>query len=770
MRSSWGRGGRLFASATVAIASMVGPMATSPARAEVTSEQVAQAIGDGIRFLKGAQLRDGSWPEFNVPRYVTGTTSLATLALLTAGVPEDDPTIVAALRYLEQFPARQLNQVYTVSLQTMVYAAADPDKYRVRLRENVEWLEAAQIRPEDRVDGVGAWTYTVQKGQSADNSNAQYALLGLNAAAEVGIQVDDRVWDLARGYWEEAQRLSGGWSYTLRGDNRVSASMTTAGISSLVITGLRRIQSRELLVGDEIRNCGEGAINPNIKRALDWMGANFRVDTNLGRGITWKYYYLYGLERAGRLSGQRYFGSHDWYVEGAEELVHLQDKLLGSWPKNAGEDSEVLTTSFSLLFLAKGRAPVLINKLRHGTGDNWDIHREGIRNLVDEISKDWKTLLTWQVVNPDFASVEGMLQAPICFLNYHEPIGLGPDGKQNLRSYVEQGGFIFAEACCGSQEHDQGFRALAAELFPPAQGYELKPLAKDHPVYRARHDLSRLDAQLYGIDLGCRTVLIYSPKDLSGYWNFMASQPDNTAVQNATKIGENVIDYATGREPPPDKLVPRDVIDFQLELPRRGALQIAKLRHAGGWNVAPLAIPNLTTILRERIGYDVVINHRELLPTDPNLINFPLIYIHGNAAFSLSGADVEALRKHLDPGGGTFFADAACGSPAFDAAFRRFITELLPGRELEVIPPDDEIYTARVGFDLSDVQYTKAAGGGKDLPRLEGVKVDGHWAVIYSPYDVGCALERQQGLDCKGYAHESAMRIAANVVIYATLP
>ncbi|MEW4569128.1 DUF4159 domain-containing protein [Tautonia sp. JC769] len=742
---------------------------TTPARAQVTSEQVEQAIRDGIRFLKGEQRADGSWPEFN-PRYETGTTSLAALALMTAGVPPDDPTIVNALAFLEQYSARRLGQVYTVSLQTMAFAAADPDRYRVRLNENVKWLEGAQILPEDRVDGVGAWSYTIQKGQSADNSNAQYALLGLNAAAEVGIPVDDRVWQLARQYWEQSQRLSGGWGYTMTPNNPVTASMTTAGISSLVITGLRRIQSRELLVGDEIRNCGEGGINPNIQRALDWMGANFRVDTNLGRGMTWKYYYLYGLERAGRLSGQRYFGSHDWYVEGAEELVQLQDKLLGNWPRNAGEDSPVITTSFALLFLSKGRAPVLINNLRHGVGDNWDIHREGVRNLVEAVAEDWGTLLTWQSVNPDFSSVESLLQAPVCFLNYHEPIGMGEDGKANLRSYVEQGGFLFAEACCGLAEHDRGFKALVQEIFPSEQGYELKPLTEDHPIYRSRHKLSPDVAPLWGIDLGCRTVLVYSPKDLSGFWNFMAAQPDNPAVLRATRIGENVIDYATGREPPPDKLVPREVIDFELELPRRGALQIAKLRHAGGWNVAPLSIPNLTTILRERVGYDVVINHRDLLPTDPNLINFPLVYVHGNAAFNMSDADVDALRAHLDPGGGTFFADAACGSPAFDAAFRRFVETLLPGKELEVIPPDDDLYTTRVGFDLSDVQYTKAAGGGQDRPRLEGVKIDGHWAIIYSPYDIGCALERQQGLDCKGYTHESAMRIAANIVIYSTLP
>ena len=85
------------------------------------------------------------------------------------------------------------------------------------------------------------------------------------------------------------------------------------------------------------------------------------------------------------------------------------------------------------------------------------------------------------------------------------------------------------------------------------------------------------------------------------------------------------------------------------------------------------------------------------------------------------------------------------------------MTELLPDNPLVAIPRDDELFTDRSGFDLSDVQYTKAAGGGKGIPRLEGVKLNGHWAVIYSPYDLGCAMERRQALDCKGYSHESAL-------------
>ena len=227
--------------------------------------------------------------------------------------------------------------------------------------------------------------------------------------------------------------------------------------------------------------------------------------------------------------------------------------------------------------------------------------------------------------------------------------------------------------------------------------------------------------------------MIYSPKDLSCYWNQAERSPDNTAVILATKVGQNVIDYATGKELPADKLVVREVHDFRADPAKRGALRIAKLRHAGEWNVAPLAVPNLMDALRRPpLSFDVVINHKELFPRDPNLIYYPLVYLHGRAAFSFPTEDLEALRRHLEPGGGTLFADAACGSPAFDAAFRRFAAELLPGSPLVPIPRDDEFYSTKVGFDLSDCQYTKAAGGGKDFPQLEGVKLNGHWAVIYS--------------------------------------
>ena len=751
----------------VALAIVLGAVPPA-ARGAVTRAQVEKAIKNGVRYLKDSQRGDGSWFEVD-PDHNSGSTSLVVLSLLTAGEPANSPAVQRALAHLRNFTPELLKSTYAVSLQTMVYAAASPDRDQLRIAANVAWLERAQIKAADRKDWPGSWTYNEFKSSRGDGSNTQYALLGLNAAAEVGVPVKPEVWTLARSYWEMKQNQSGSFSYTPETNSQPTASMTCAGISSLVITGLKRFQGQEFLEGNEVRNCGKGGFNLRLQDATTWISRNFSVFENRGQGQQWKFYYLYGLERAGRLTGQRYFGEHDWYREGAEILVRLQDPAEGFWRGVGAEAAPHIATSFSLLFLAKGRSPVLINKLRHGPRGDWNNDPDDVRNLTNLVSRDWKNLLTWQVVDPNISTVQDLMQAPILFMNGHEAPEFNEQGKKNLRDFVEQGGFIFAEACCGRPEFDKGFNELMTEVFPEPE-YKLHPLAEDHVVWRSRHTLKPEIHPLFGIEHGCRTVVIYSPSDLSCYWNLSESNASNTAVIKSLRVGQNVVEYATGREMPADKLDVRDVRDFRPEAAKRGAYQIAKLRHAGDWNVAPLAVPNLMSSIRDKLKMDVVINHRELFPRDPNLVNFPLIYIHGRASVSFSPEDMAALKKHLEPGGGTFFADAACGSPAFDASFRKFIAELLPESPLVPIPRDDDIYTKRVGYDLSDVQYTKPAGGGRDLPQLEGVKLNGHWAVIYSKLDLGCALERHQGLDCKGYTPESALRIASNIVLYATLP
>jgi len=731
--------------------------AVAAAPAAVSREEVEQSIKSGVAFLLKQQRPNGTWGG------EAGESALVTLALLTAGESPESEPLRRALEALRKIPVNPAHETYTVALIAMSFAAANPEKYRDDIARGAEWLENAQTRS-------GAWTYNDgfgRGGGGGDNSNTQYALLGLHAASEAGFAVRPEVWLRARRYWELAQNADGSWGYHPHGG--ATGSMTCAGISSLIITGLKRSQGRESLVGDRIDRCGEEGINLNLQRGLDWMAAHFDVRQNINSGGTWHFYYLYGLERIGRLSGRRFFGQNDWYREGAALLVRAQDKFQGFWQGQGTESNGLITTSFSLLFLAKGRAPVLVNKLRHGPGPDWNNDHDDITNLVGVVSRDWKHLLTWQVIDPNSATVEDMLQAPIAYLNGHQAPLFSADGKARLRDYVEQGGVIVAEACCGRREFDAGFRTLMKEVFPEPE-LDLHPLAEDHAVWRSKYRLDPAAHPLWGIEHGCRTVVLYSPDDLSCYWNQLENAPANPRVRSATALGQNIVDYATGRELPADKLDVRDVADFKEDRPRRGALRIAKLRHAGDWNIAPLAIPNLTTALRDKLKFDVVINHKELFPRDPGLVHYPLVYLHGRAAVEFSEEDRVAIRRHLAPGGGTLFADAACGSPAFDAAFRRLVADLMPGSPLVPIPKHDDFYTRKLGYDLADCRLTPAAGGKLDFPELEGVRVDGRWAIIYSKYDLGCALQKQAGIECRGYTHESALRIATNIVLYATLP
>jgi hypothetical protein len=126
-------------------------------------------------------------------------------------------------------------------------------------------------------------------------------------------------------------------------------------------------------------------------------------------------------------------------------------------------------------------------------------------------------------------------------------------------------------------------------------------------------------------------------------------------------------------------------------------------------------------------------------------------------------------------GGAVLFADACCGSPAFDASFRDWMVKMFPDKSLEVIPETDDLYSDRLnGTAIRTVKRREKAdgsgpdGGFKELPPyLEGIKVDGRWVVIYSRYDVGCALEGHKSTDCLGHTRESALQLASAAVLYS---
>jgi hypothetical protein len=270
--------------------------------------------------------------------------------------------------------------------------------------------------------------------------------------------------------------------------------------------------------------CGEGEESQAIERGLAWLGKHFSVARNPNNSGWWLYY-LYGLERVGRLSGRRFIGDHDWYREGAEVLVREQDKYVGYWRGTGSvETNPLIGTAFSLLFLAKGRRPVVIAKSRHGDGTDWDLHAGGVPNLTRAIERQWQRDLTWQTIDLKVATVEDLLESPVLFLSGRQSLELSRQQRDVLRAYVEQGGFIFAEACdgdgCNGTAFDRSFRDLMKAIFPDSA---LRLLPADHPVWYAEGKVnSKYMRPLYGVDACCRTSVVYCPRNLSCFWELYA--------------------------------------------------------------------------------------------------------------------------------------------------------------------------------------------------------------------------------------------------------
>ena len=217
---------------------------------------------------------------------------------------------------------------------------------------------------------------------------------------------------------------------------------------------------------------------PSFRRASTGWPSTSRSSQNFGNGQQWKFYYLYGLERAGRLTGLRFFGKNDWYRLGAEELVHEQNKFGGFWVGALNESDKVLATSFALLFLAKGRAPVLINKLVHAPSGDWNNDPDDVRNIVNVVSRDWKSLLTWQVVDPGAAALPELLQAPIIFFNGHHAPQFSADAPgETSASPSSKGVSSSPRRAAAASEFDQGFKQLMTEIFPEPE-YQLRPLSR----------------------------------------------------------------------------------------------------------------------------------------------------------------------------------------------------------------------------------------------------------------------------------------------------
>ncbi|KAF0243039.1 MAG: hypothetical protein FD180_3610 [Planctomycetota bacterium] len=340
--------------------------------------EVDRAIYLGAEYLR-ARLKESVLPNAagdpKKPPLTVGdlrAVPVMTYALIHAGVDASDPGFKAGLSHLLTKPP---DGTYNLALTALALADLDADRYCGRLAEIAQILSDQQSTngqwsygfpgqiavtppgknepPPDEESGTGGekkkgpkrkipitW-HDGLRGQGGDNSNTQFAILGLRATTEAGCQVPKQVWERSLDWFIKAQEKPyGGWGYVIGG---TTWSMTCSGTCSITICLHALGKNEAILAGKPLEVV-------QIKNGVDWLDKNWiGFDKNMSRmggGGLGFYYSLYSLERVGMIVGIEKIGNHDWYAEGCEHLLSTQDDD-GSWGGNP------IDTAFAILFLKK---------------------------------------------------------------------------------------------------------------------------------------------------------------------------------------------------------------------------------------------------------------------------------------------------------------------------------------------------------------------------------------------------------------------------------
>lgn len=429
------------------------------------------AVDRGVEYLlsriqpEGPVTEDMTHPE---SLHYGGKTALVAYALLASGVDPSNERLARAIKWLSK---AKLNSTYAIALRACMYSMLTDPQTLGPLKADVDWLMKAS-------GGDAAYTYISQDSNKSDpeydNSNSQMAVLGVWMASQRGIEVPASYWKSVEQHWLNQQQPDGGFGYTalaLPARTKTYGSMTAAGLASLYIC------FDELRRNDYARCTGNTEYRP-ITDAMEWMSRNFSLNNPSSNG--WNHYWMFCVERVGLAGGHKFIGKHDWFTDCVKELLETQLPD-GNW----GYENAYPETAFSLMFLAKGRNPILFNKLQYE--GRWNSRPRDIANLTRWLGHTFERTLNWQIVEID-RPMRQWQDAPILYISGSSAAKFTDEQVQSLRDFVLQGGTILSEAACNNAEFSRSMRQLYKRMFPPvpAAGPGQEAPALHHALRRQR--------------------------------------------------------------------------------------------------------------------------------------------------------------------------------------------------------------------------------------------------------------------------------------------
>jgi hypothetical protein len=436
-----------------------------------------------------------------------------------------------------------------------------------------------------------------------------------------------------------------------------------------------------------------------------------------------------------------------------------------------GRYGAIPDTVFATIFLVRGRAPVMMNKLQWtATGkqpDPWDERPCDVANCAHWAGGQIERYLNWQVVNLK-VSADALHDAPILYIAGSEAMTFDPADTDKLRDFVHGGGMILGNADCGSRLFTKSFTDLAAKLFPK---YEFRDLPPTHPIYtneQFRSSKWSTHSRVLGLSNGVRELMILIPDaDLSRVWQVRAEK----TRQDTYQLGQDIFLYSIDKE----NLLDRGetyVVKARESVKTTHEIKVARLIAGDNPDPEPGGWAHLAAIMQngDKAHLDV---HAVKLGTG-DLAKYKIAHWTGTTKVQLKDEQRKELKTFVD-NGGTLIVDSAGGSTAFADSAQTELEQAFGGaaaaRQLATPLPRSHAVFSDPQWKVDEIRYRSFAKpliGKLSEPRLCGIQTEaGRIGVFYSREDLSAGLVGEQVDGVLGYDPDVAAQLMRSMILYA---
>ncbi|MCM8537113.1 MAG: DUF4159 domain-containing protein [Lentisphaeraceae bacterium] len=167
------------------------------------------------------------------------------------------------------------------------------------------------------------------------------------------------------------------------------------------------------------------------------------------------------------------------------------------------------------------------------------IKPESMNNLLAFMTNSLKIQTQTGINIIDLKDRTKLSNEPVIYISGRKSFNLDEQETENLKNYLQNGGFIFADSICSCEEFDKSFKKLVEAIHSNIS--KLEKIPSSHSIYSLPY---KIESRLYGVKIDGKYSIIYSPDDFSTSMKSYAKESKyGLPTEEALKTAANILSY-----------------------------------------------------------------------------------------------------------------------------------------------------------------------------------------------------------------------------------